>query len=67
MDEAPEGKTDRLSRCAVEATPRAAPDTVVVTQGRTELKGQKLVYDSADGIARIDGPVTFRRSSDRDP
>ncbi|BBN96116.1 OstA-like protein [Deinococcus grandis] len=67
LDEAPEGKTDRLSRCAVEATPRAAPDTVVVTQGRTELKGQKLVYDSADGIARIDGPVTFRRSSDRDP
>ncbi|UBV42288.1 LptA/OstA family protein [Deinococcus taeanensis] len=67
LDEAPEGKTDRLSRCAVEAAPQAAPDTVLVTQGRTELKGQKLVYDSSDGVARIDGPIVFRRSSDTDP
>ncbi|GGL03546.1 LptA/OstA family protein [Deinococcus radiotolerans] len=66
LDEPPEGKTDRLSRCEVEATPKPAPDTVIVTQGRTELKGQKLVYDSSDGVARIDGPVTFKRSSDRD-
>lgn len=67
LDEPPAGKTDRLSRCAVEATPKPAPDTVIVTQGRTELKGQKLVYDSSDGVARIDGPVTFKRSSDKDP
>ena len=67
LDEPPAGKTDRLSRCAVEATPKPSPDTVIVTQGRTELKGQKLVYDSSDGVARIDGPVTFKRSSDKDP
>ncbi|MBZ9750032.1 LptA/OstA family protein [Deinococcus sp. HMF7604] len=66
LDEPPPGKTDRLSRCAVEATPKPAADTVLVTQGRTELRGQKLVYDSADGIARIDGPITFKRSSDKD-
>ncbi|GGB62394.1 LptA/OstA family protein [Deinococcus soli (ex Cha et al. 2016)] len=66
-EEVPEKATDRLTRCEVQATPKPAPDTVIVTQGRTELKGQKLVYDSADGIARIDGPVTFRRSSDKDP
>ena len=66
-EEVPEKATDRLTRCEVQATPKPAPDTVIVTQGRTELRGQKLVYDSADGIARIDGPVTFRRSSDRDP
>ncbi|GAA5514297.1 hypothetical protein Dcar01_03052 [Deinococcus carri] len=64
LDEAPEGKTDRLSRCLVEATPKPAPDTVQVTQGKTELKGQNLVYDESDGIARIDGPISFTRPSD---
>lgn len=67
LESAPEGQTDRLSRCAVEATPRPAPDTVLVTQGRTELKGQKLVYDETDGIARIDGPISFARPSDDGP
>nr|WP_256488259.1 LptA/OstA family protein [Deinococcus sp. HSC-46F16] len=67
LDEAPQGKTDRLSRCAVEAAPKPAPDTVLVTQGRTELKGQKLVYDETDGIARIDGPITFTRPGDDGP
>nr|WP_246580896.1 LptA/OstA family protein [Deinococcus aestuarii] len=67
LDEPPPGKTDRLSRCAVEATPKPAPDTVLVTQGRTELKGQKLVYDETDGIARIDGPIQFTRPSDDGP
>lgn len=67
LDEVPGGKTDRLSRCAVEATPKPAPDTVLVTQGRTELKGQKLVYDETDGIARIDGPITFTRPGDDGP
>ncbi|MBZ9712270.1 LptA/OstA family protein [Deinococcus multiflagellatus] len=66
LDEAPPGKTDRLSRCGVETSPKPAPNTVLVTQGRTELKGQKLVYDSTDGIARIDGPITFQRRSDKD-
>ena len=61
LDQPPEGKTDRLSRCAVEATPQAAPNTVFVTQGKTSLKGQKLIYDEKDGIARIDGPITFER------
>lgn len=61
LDTAPEGKTDRLSRCAVEATPATAPNTVFVTQGKTSLRGQKLIYDEKDGIARIDGPITFER------
>ncbi len=61
LDEPPPGKTDRLSRCAVEAAPKPAPDTVFVTQGRTSLKGQTLVYDESDGLARITGPITFER------
>ncbi len=61
LDNVPEGKTDRLSLCAVEATPAPAPDTVFVTQGRTHLKGKSLVYDESDGIARIEGPITFER------
>lgn len=67
LDEVPEGKTDRLSRCAVEVVSQPAPGTVLVTQGRTELKGQKLVYDETDGVARIDGPVTFTRPGDDGP
>ena len=63
LDNVPEGKTDRLSRCAVEATPRPTPDTVFVTQGRTKLKGQSLTYDESDGIARIAGPITFTRAA----
>lgn len=66
-DEVPPDTTDRLARCEVQATPKPAPDTVFVTQGRTELRGQKLVYDETDGIARIDGPVTFRRANETDP
>ncbi|WP_237724945.1 LptA/OstA family protein [Deinococcus alpinitundrae] len=62
LDNPPEGKTDRLSRCAVQADPRPAPDTVFVTQGRTSLKGQTLVYDESDGVARIAGPITFERA-----
>ena len=34
-----------------------------MTQGKTRLKGSKLVYDDSDGIARIDGPITFARDS----
>lgn len=61
LDEAPEGKTDRLSRCEVEAKPQVQNDTVNVTQGKTALKGSKLVYDESDGVARIAGPITFTR------
>ncbi|MDL2343074.1 LptA/OstA family protein [Deinococcus sp. MIMF12] len=67
LDEVPEGQTDRLTRCGVEATPQPAPDTVLVTQGRTELRGQKLVYDETDGVARIDGPITFTRPGEDGP
>ncbi|MCD0160709.1 OstA family protein [Deinococcus sp. 6YEL10] len=65
--EVPADTTDRLTRCEVQAAPKPAPDTVIVTQGRTELRGQNLVYDSADGVARIDGPIRFTRRSDTDP
>lgn len=67
LDNPPEGKTDRLSRCAVEATPAPTQGTVRVTQGKTELTGQKLVYDESDGIARIDGPIVFSRANDDGP
>ncbi|WP_295814942.1 LptA/OstA family protein [uncultured Deinococcus sp.] len=67
LDAAPEGATDRLSKCGIETTPKPAPDTVFVTQGKTQLKGQKLLYDEADGIARIDGPITFTRPNQSDP
>lgn len=63
LDDVPAGKTDRLSLCAVEAAPAPAPDTVFVTQGRTQLKGQSLVYDESDGIARITGPISFERAA----
>ncbi|WP_206431609.1 LptA/OstA family protein [Deinococcus psychrotolerans] len=62
LDEPPQGKTDRLSRCAVQADSKPAPDTVFVNQGRTNLKGKTLVYDESDGVARIDGPITFDRA-----
>ncbi|WP_309572928.1 LptA/OstA family protein [Deinococcus sp.] len=67
LDAAPEGAADRLSKCGVQATPKPAPDTVFVTQGKTELKGKTLVYDETDGLARIDGPITFNRANQTDP
>lgn len=63
LDDPPPGATDQLSRCAVEASPKTLPDTVNVTQGKTQLKGSKLVYDDSDGVARIDGPITFSRQN----
>jgi len=53
--------TDRLTRCEVEAKVSTVQGSVNVTQGKTRLKGSKLVYDDSDGIARIDGPITFVR------
>ncbi|GGL97865.1 LptA/OstA family protein [Deinococcus aerophilus] len=67
LDTVPPDATERLTRCGVETTPQPAPDTVFVTQGKTELRGQKLVYDETDGIARIDGPITFQRANEKDP
>lgn len=67
LDTVPESATDRLTQCGVEFTPKPAPDTVFVTQGKTQLKGQKLAYDETDGIARIDGPITFSRDNADDP
>ena len=55
---------ERLTRCGVKTQDRVQPDTVLVTQGKTRLKGAKLVYDEKDGVARIDGPVAFNRSQD---
>ena len=63
LDDPPPGASDQLSRCAVEATPKTLPDTVNVTQGKTQLKGSKLVYDDSDGVARINGPITFSRQN----
>lgn len=67
LDAAPEGQTDRLARCGVEVTPRPTPSAVKVTQGRTRLTGKSLVYDEADGKARIDGPIAFTRADQDDP
>ncbi|MDP9765836.1 LptA/OstA family protein [Deinococcus enclensis] len=66
LDEVPEGAKERLARCAVEVSPKPAPDTVFVTQGKTQLRGQKLVYDESNGIARVDGPITFSRENGDD-
>ncbi|MFC4638797.1 LptA/OstA family protein [Deinococcus hohokamensis] len=66
LEEVPAGASERLALCGVEATPKPAPDTVLVTQGRTQLKGQRLVYDEADGVARIEGPITFSRENGAD-
>jgi lipopolysaccharide transport protein LptA len=63
LDAAPPGAKDRLGLCEVEVKSSVVPDSVKVTQGKTSLKGSKLVYDESDGIARIDGPVTFERQS----
>lgn len=63
LDDVPEGATDRLSRCAVAATPQDKEGAVQVTQGQTQLTGQHLSYSETDGTARISGPVTFRREA----
>ncbi|WP_407540110.1 LptA/OstA family protein [Deinococcus radiomollis] len=63
LDDVPAGATDRLGKCAIEAKPATVPDSVNVTQGKTRLKGSKLVYDDSDGVARIAGPITFARQN----
>jgi|GEM_PF-1630594 len=63
LDDVPAGATDRLGKCAIEAKPTTVPDSVNVTQGKTRLKGSRLVYDDSDGVARISGPITFNRQN----
>lgn len=63
LDEVPAGATDRLGKCAIEATPTTVQGSVNVTQGKTRLKGSRLVYDDSDGVARIAGPITFARQN----
>lgn len=67
LDAAPEGASDQLGLCGVDYAPKPAPNTVLVTQGKTHLTGQKLIYDETDGIARIDGPISFERTNEKDP
>ncbi|WP_425147812.1 LptA/OstA family protein [Deinococcus sp.] len=62
-DAAGQPKTDQLSRCEVEASPKPTPGSVNVTQGKTRLQGSTLSYDDSDGIARIDGPISFSRQN----
>lgn len=61
LPEIPEGAQDPLVQCGVNLKPEVKPDTVNVTQGKTRLRGSKLVYDESDGVARISGPITFTR------
>ena len=63
LDDVPAGATDRLGKCAIEARPTTVQGSVNVTQGKTRLKGSKLVYDDSDGVARIAGPITFARQN----
>ena len=62
-DPAGQPRTDRLSRCEVEASPQTLPGSVNVTQGKTQLRGTQLSYDDSDGVARIDGPISFTRQN----
>lgn len=61
LDEPPANAKTFLERCGVLLTSEVKPDTVRVTQGKTRLSGSKLVYDESDGIARVEGPITFER------
>lgn len=64
LETIPEGATDRLGRCGVEVKTENKPGSVQVTQGKTQLRGQTLVYDQSDGMARIEGPITFSRQAE---
>lgn len=53
MDFDREWVQSRAGALAKNNSTRPVSDTVVVTQGKTELKGQTLVSDETDGIVRI--------------
>ena len=41
--------------------PQGTAGGLKITKGKTQLTGSKLVYDEKDGLANIDGPITFER------
>ncbi|GGJ21357.1 LptA/OstA family protein [Deinococcus roseus] len=41
--------------------PQSTAGGLKITKGKTQLSGAKLVYDEKDGLANIDGPITFER------
>ncbi|GEM48103.1 LptA/OstA family protein [Deinococcus cellulosilyticus] len=41
--------------------PQSNAGGLKITKGKTQLSGSKLVYDEKDGLANIDGPITFER------
>jgi len=47
--------------------PAPTPGTLKVVQGKTKLSGSKLQYSETDGLARIDGPIVFNRTDDKNP
>ncbi|MFC6616421.1 LptA/OstA family protein [Deinococcus radiophilus] len=61
VENIPEGAEDRLTRCGVQVDAKNVPGSVRVTQGQTQLTGQSLRYSETDGVARVTGPITFKR------
>jgi len=51
------------------ATTEAAPTpgTLKVVQGKTNLSGSRLTYSETDGLAKIDGPIVFNRTDEKNP
>lgn len=64
LDKIPSGTNDRLTECGVDFTPKSDSSAILVTQGKTRLTGSRLIYEGTDGIARISGPISFRRDND---
>jgi lipopolysaccharide export system protein LptA len=50
--------------CLPEIKPDPKPNTVFVTQGKTQLTGSRLDYSQETGLAVIAGPITFERPQD---
>ena len=52
--------------CAT-TVPAPTPGTLKVVQGKTNLSGSRLTYSETDGLARIDGPILFSRTDEKNP
>jgi lipopolysaccharide export system protein LptA len=50
--------------CFPTIKPDPKPNTVFVTQGKTQLTGSRLDYSQETGLAVIAGPITFERPQD---
>ena len=50
--------------CLPEIKADPQPNTVFVTQGKTQLSGSRLDYSQETGLAVIAGPITFERPQD---